>query len=134
MAANVQPVFALKPETKTAIITLATTDKSGATPANMVELLTGAADGTKITWIKFKMSNTTTAGTFLIWITDSAGTNPVLFSEITFAAVTSSNTAATQSGVDYYSDLQLKGGQKIYVGATVVTNPIHVTASIGDFS
>lgn len=134
MAANVQPVFALKPETKTAIITGTTTDKSGATAANMVDLVSGATDGTKVTWIKAKHSGNSGAGQILIWITNTAGANPRLYAEISTSAVTSSATVATNENTLFTPDLQLKSGQKIQVGATVVSSNIHITASIGDFS
>lgn len=135
MAANTQPVFALKPETKqNCIITATTTDKSGATTANIKDLLTASTDGTKVTWIKFKHVGNSTAGIFLVWITDTAGANPTLFYEQTYSAITSSNTVTTAEGTIVLNDLQLKSGQKIQVGATVVTSNIHVTASIGDFS
>jgi hypothetical protein len=135
MAANTSPVFALKPETKVnCIITATTTDKSGATTANIKDLLTAATDGTKVTWIKFKHIGNSTAGIFLIWITDTAGANPTLFYEQSYTAITSAATTPTAEGTITFNDLQLKSGQKIQVGATVVSSDIHVTASIGDFS
>lgn len=135
MAANTSPIFALKPETKVNVkITATTTDKSGATATNIKDLVTGATDGTKVTWIKYKHEGNSSAGTFLVWITDTAGSNSTLFAEQTFSAITSSTTVASAEGIFYFSDLQLKSGQKIQVGATVVTSNIHVTASIGDFS
>lgn len=135
MAANTNPIFALKPETKVNVkITATTTDKSGATTTNIKDLVTGSTDGTKVTWIKFKHEGTSTAGIFLIWITDTSGANPTLFYEQTYTSITSSTTVTTAEGTLIFNDLQLKSGQKIQVGATVVTTNIHVTASIGDFS
>ncbi len=133
MAANIAPIFALTPETKTARITGTTTDKTGATTANMVDLVTGATDGTKVTWIKFKHVGTSTAGLYLIWITDTAGANPRLYAELAIAAITSSATVATNENTLLSPDLQLKSGQKIQVGATTATTNIDVTASIGNF-
>lgn len=135
MAANFQPVFALKPETKVnCIITATTTDKSGATTTNIKDLLTAATDGTKVTWIKFKHAGNSTAGIFLIWITDTSGANPTFFYEQSYTTITSGTTTSTAEGTIIFNDLQLKSGQKIQVAATVVTSNIHVTASIGDFS
>ena len=135
MAANTSPVFALVPETKVnCIITAATTDKSGATTTNIKDLLTAATDGTKVTWIKFKHVGTSTAGIFLIWITDTAGNHSTLFYEQTYTAITSSTTVTTAEGTIVFNDLQLKSGQKIKVAATTANTNIHVTASIGDFS
>lgn len=134
MAANTSPVFALKPETRLASITTATTDKSGATTTNLVDLVTGATDGTKVTQIKYKHVGNSSAGIFMVFITDTAGSNHRIYAESTYTAITSSTTVATAEGVLYFRDLQLKSGQKIVVGATVVTTNIHVSASIGDFS
>lgn len=133
MAANKEPIFALVPEVKRAVITATTTDKSGATPANLVELVTGAIDGTKVTWIKFKHVGNSTAGLYLVFITDTSGANPRLYAELAIAAVTSSATVATNENTLFTPDLQLKAGQKILVGATTATSNIHVTASVGDF-
>jgi hypothetical protein len=135
MAANTSPIFSLKPETKANVkVTATTTDKSGATTTNIKDLVTGSTDGTKVTWIKFKHEGNSTAGIFLIWITDTAGANPTLFYEQTYTTISSSTTVTTAEGTITFNDLQLKSGQKIQVGATVVTSTIHVTASIGDFS
>ena len=77
MAANISPIFTLIPEIKTALITGTTTDKSGATTTNMVELVVGSTNGTKVTWIKFKHVANSALGQYLVWITDPAGANEV---------------------------------------------------------
>jgi hypothetical protein len=133
MPANTTPIFALSPETKLATITATTTDKSGATTTNIIDLLTATTNGTKVTQIKFKSTGNSGAGLGLVWVTDTAGANPRLLAEGAIAAVTSSTTVATAEVILFFRDLQLKSGQKIQVGATVVTTDIHVTASIGDF-
>lgn len=133
MAANTKPIFALSPETRLAAITGTTTDKSGATTANIVDLVTASTDGTKVTQIKYKHVGNSTAGIFLVWVTDTAGANPRLLSESTYAAITSSATVATAEGTLIFNDLQLKSGQKIQIGATTATTNIHVTAQIGNF-
>jgi hypothetical protein len=133
MAANTTPIFALTPQLDLARITTATTDKTGATTTNLQTLVIAATDGTKVTQIGFKFVGTSTAGTFLIFISDTDGTTLRLFDEILITAVTSSNTALSARQVNFYSDLQLKSGQKILVGATTVNTPIDVFAQIGDF-
>jgi hypothetical protein len=134
MAQNTNPVFALKPETKIAKITAATTDKSGATATNIKDLVTAATDGTKVTQIKFKHEGSSTAGNVLVWVTDTAGANPTLLAEQGYTAITTTTSTVTAEVTLIFNDLQLKAGQKIQVAATVVTSNIHVTASIGDFS
>ncbi len=133
MAANIAPIFALVPEVVRARITGTTTDKTGSTTANMVDLVTGATDGTKVTWIKFKHVGNSTSGLYLIWITDTSGANPRLYAELAIAAVTSATNVATNENTIFTPDLQLKAGQKIQVGATSAASNIDVTASIGNF-
>jgi hypothetical protein len=133
MAANFKPVFALTPETRLATITATTTDKSGATTTNIVDLVTASTDGTKVTQIKYKHVGNSSAGILLVWVTDTSGANPRLLAESTYSAITSSTTVATAEGTLTFNDLQLKSGQKIQVGATVTTTNIHVTAQIGNF-
>lgn len=133
MAANTNPLFALVPQVPIQTITATTTDKSGATNTNIKTLYTAATNGTKITQIGFKCLGNSTAGIFLIWITDTSGLNPILFDEILVAAVTSSTTVATYKAVNTYPDLELKSGQQIWVGATVVPTNIYAFAQIGDY-
>ena len=133
MAQNTSPVFALIPNTTRAVITTATTDKSGATTTNLVELVAAAADGTKVTRIVYKHVGTSTAGIFMVFITDTSGANLRLFDEQLYSAVTSSNTVATAGGTLIYPDLQLRSGQKIFVGSTTANTNIHAFASTGDF-
>ena len=133
MAANTQPLFALTPQIPTVTITGTTTDKSGATTANIKTLYTAATNGTKVSQIGYKCLGNSTAGILLIWITDTSGLNPILFDEILIGSVTSSTTVATARIVNSYSDLELKAGQQVWVGATVVTTSIYGFAQIGDF-
>jgi hypothetical protein len=134
MAANTQPIFALVPETKIVTVTAATTDRTGATTTNLVELLTAGTDGTKITQIGAKVAGTNASVLVLIFITDTAGANPKLFDEFLLNPITPSTTLASARLVIPYSDLQLKSGQKIFVGTTVaITDGVNVFAIKGDY-
>lgn len=132
--ANTSPIFALVPETSIVTVTAATTDRTGATTTNLAELLTAATDGTKITQIGAKVTGTNTACLVLIFITDTAGTNPKLYDEIGLEAITASTTTTSQRQVTAYSDLQLKSGQKVLVGITVAqTDGVNIFAIKGDY-
>ncbi len=134
MAANTSPIFALVPETKIVTITAATTDRTGATTTNLVELLTATTDGTKITQIGAKVAGSNGATSVLIFITNTSGTSPKLFDEIALPAITASTTTTSQRQVTAYSDLQLKSGQKVLVGITVaVTDGVNIFAIKGDY-
>jgi hypothetical protein len=132
--ANTSPIFALVPETKIVTVTAATTDRTGATPANLAELLVAGTDGTKITQIGAKVAGTNTACLVLIFITDTAGANPKLFDEFLLAPITASTTLASSRLVIPYSDLQLKSGQKVLVGTTVAqSDGVNIFAIKGDY-
>jgi hypothetical protein len=134
MAANTSPIFALVPETKIVTVTDATTDRTGATTTNLVELLTAATDGTKITQIGAKVAGNNGATSVLIFITNTSGTSPKLFDEIALNPITASTTQASFRNVTTYSDLQLKSGQKVLVGITVaVTDGVNIFAIKGDY-
>jgi len=132
--ANTSPIFALTPETSIVTVTAATTDRTGATTANLSDLLTAATDGTKITQIGAKAAGDNTACLVLIFITDTAGANPKLYDEIAMEAVTAGTTTTSQRQVTAYSDLQLKAGQKVQVGITVAqTDGVNIFAIKGDY-
>jgi hypothetical protein len=134
MAANTQPIFALVPETKIVTVTAATTDRTGATTTNLVELLTAGTNGTKITQIGAKVAGTNASVLVLIFITDTAGANPKLFDEFSLNPITASTTLASARVVIPYSDLQLKSGQKIFVGTTVaIADGVNIFAIKGDY-
>jgi hypothetical protein len=132
--ANTNPIFALTPDVPIVTVTAATTDRTGATTTNLVNLLTATSSGTKITQIGAKVAGNNVATLVLIFITDTAGANPKLFDEIALPAVTASNQATSQRQVNVYSDLQLKAGQIIKVGATVISGGnINIFAVKGDY-
>jgi hypothetical protein len=134
MSANITPIFPLNPLFSVVAISAATTDKTGATTANLVDLVTAVADGTKVGQIGYKCQGNSVASTLLIFITDTAGINPKLFDEIMIGAVTSSTTTPTDRAVNIYDDLQLRSGQKIKVGATVISGvSVNAFASVGDY-
>jgi hypothetical protein len=132
--ANTSPIFALTPETAIVTVTAATTDRTGATTANLSDLLTASTDGTKITQIGAKAAGTNTATAVLIFITDTAGTNPKLYDEIVMQPITAGTTTTSERQVTAYSDLQLKAGQKVQVGITVAqTDGVNIFAIKGDY-
>jgi hypothetical protein len=132
--ANTNPIFALTPDVPIVTVTAATTDRTGATTTNLVNLLTATSSGTKITQIGAKVAGNNVATLVLIFITDTAGANPKLFDEIPMAATTAGNTTTSQRQVNVYSDLQLKAGQVVKVGATVISGGnINIFAVKGDY-
>ena len=128
MALTFTPPFPQTMQLAQVVITAVTTDKTGATTANIKTLFTATTDGTKVTQIGYKFQGTSVAGLFFIWITETDGTTIHLFDEITIAAATSSTTVATSRVANSYSDLQLKSGQVIKVGFTTISGAINCDA------
>lgn len=132
--ANTKPIFPLTPETAMVTVSAATTDRTGATTANLVDLLTAGTNGTKITQIGAKVAGDNVGTLVLIFITDTSGANPKLFDEIKLESITASTTQPSFRDVTAYSDLQLKSGQKVLIGITVaVTDGVNVFAIKGDY-
>lgn len=130
---NTSPIFAITPNLAYQTISGTTTDKTGGTTTNLKTLVTAGANGTKVTQIGFKVEGTSTAGLLLIFVTDTSGSNPKLFDEISIAAVTSNTTTATNRVFTAYNDLQLASGQRILVGATTLSANVIAFAQVGDF-
>lgn len=134
MPANTSPIFALVPELSSATLTLATTDRTGATMANTVVLLTAGASGAKITQFIAKAAGSNPSTIVLIFVSDPSGANFKLFDEIGVAAVNATALVSAQRAVNTYTDLQLKAGQVVRVGITIaVTDGINVFAVKGDY-
>lgn len=132
--ANVKPIFPLTPETAIVTVSAATTDRTGATTANLVELLEATTSGTKVTQIGAKVAGTNIGTLVLIFITDTNGLNPKLFDEIQLSPVTADTLTTSQRASTTYSDLQLKAGQKVLVGLTVaITDGVNIFAVKGDY-
>jgi hypothetical protein len=134
MPANTSPIFALVPELSSATVTLATTDRTGATMGNTAILLTAGANGAKITQFIAKAAGSNPSTIILIFVSDSTGANFKLFDELGVAAVNATALVTAQRAVNTYTDLQLKAGQVVRVGTTIaVTDGINVFAAKGDY-
>jgi len=133
MAANTTPIFALTPKMAVGRITGTTTDRSGTTTTNLITLVSATTDGTKVTQIGYKSTGVSALGNFLIFISDTDGTTLRAFDEILISSITPSTSVLAARQVNFYSDLQLKSGQKILVGVTALTAFMDAFAQIGDF-
>ena len=127
IAQNINPVFGLVPHFYygSGPVTAVTTDKTGATATNLITLFTCAdANGVKVTEIGYHFQGNSAAGLFLIFISNTSGTSPLLYYEIPISAITSSTTVAAASGFLTFSDLQLANGQKVLVGITTISGSV----------
>jgi hypothetical protein len=127
MPANTTPIFPLSPIYRHAVVTALTTDRTGATTTNLQTLITGAANGTKITQLGVKFQGTCVAGSILIFVTDTSGANLELFDEIQVTAVTANDTTPSFRSVNLYNDFQIASGQLVRVGMTTISSTIAAT-------
>jgi hypothetical protein len=139
MAQNTSPVFVLIPLTPTATIAAANTARDGS--GSLVTLFTCGANGGRIESIKFTSAQATAAASSAmvgrVFVSDAAGANPRLHTEIAIATATASTTViGATSTITFPGGLPLKTGQIVYVTQSVYAgaqDQMHVTAQAGDY-
>jgi len=130
-----QPVFAQTPATEIATLTSPTaiTSRANITGTTGLVKLTDLPSGSnpkRVDSILVKAKGTSLAGIISVWVYD--GTTSFLFDEIDLTAVTPSTTLDSVSAVKYYTGVNLKATQQMYISSTVVQD-VNVFASTGNF-
>lgn len=120
-----------------AVLSAATTDKTGATTTNIVDILTGVAAGTEITEVNIKADGDPADSTVLIFIHN--GTDYRLYDEIDLGDPDAGSTTVAAYGPTfrYYTGLYLPTASfKIAAAITVVPTAgnVNVWASGGDLT
>jgi hypothetical protein len=119
-----------------AVLSAATTDKTGATVTNIVDILTGVAAGTEITELAVKADGDPADCVILIFIHN--GTNYVLYTEIDIGnPAAGSTTVPAYEETRYYTGLFLPSASfKVAAAITVVptAGSVAVWASGGDIT
>lgn len=139
MPANTSPIFMLTPRAVTATIAAANTARDGS--GTLVDVMTAGSNGSRVDFITFTSAQATaaanTARVQRVYLTDTAGANPRLISEVALAAVTASNTAiGATATITFTNGLVIASGQKIQVSQSVyagVQDPTHVLVRGGDY-
>jgi hypothetical protein len=111
MTANTAPIFPLTPKIGIGTISVANTNRDGT--GTLVDILTGATDGTRVSRITIKASGTTTAGVVMLFIYNGSITR--LWREI---AVTAATPSTTVTAFEY--TLTLSGEDAIILPSTYV--------------
>lgn len=109
MAANTSPIFVLRPRVASANVNAANTNRDGT--GTLVDLVTGATDGTRVERLVFEAAVTTTAG--IIRIFHYNGSASRLWKEILVSAITPSASVAAFRWVEERGD-----GQPLFVLAS----------------
>lgn len=139
MAANTTPIFGLTPNTPTASIAAANTASDGS--GTLVTLFTAGANGSRLDTITFTNAQATAAASSAmvcrVFVTDTAGANPRLISEIAQPAATRTTAAVGAAvSISYGNGLLLASGQivkviqSVYAGAQDLQ---HVVARGADY-
>lgn len=119
-----------------AVLSAATTDKTGATTTNIVDILTGVAAGTEVTEITVKADGDPADCVILIFLHN--GTSYVLYEEFDIGnPAAGSTTVAAYQETRFYSGLFLPSASwKIAAAITVIpaAGSVNVWASGGDLT
>lgn len=119
-----------------AVLSAATTDKTGTTTTNIVDILTGAAAGTEVTELQVKADGDPADCIILIFLHN--GTSYVLYTEIDIGnPAAGSTTVAAYEELRYYSGLFLPSASwKLAAAITAVptAGSVAVWASGGDLT
>lgn len=139
MPANTTPIFTLTPEATTCNIAAANTARDGS--GTLIDLFTAGANGSRLDFITFTSAQATAAASAArvqrVFLTDTAGLNPRLISEVVLSAVTASNTAiGATATITFTNGLILNSGQIVKVTQSVygsAADGTHAFARGGDF-
>lgn len=128
------PAFATTVKAKTANVTAATTDYTGATTTNIVNMLTAGASGAKVFEIVVTVPVTSVAAYVQIWVDDAAaGTNRLVDILGPVTAITVSATVAPFRISKVYENFVVTGASIVKAGVSAINNPTVVTAFYADF-
>lgn len=134
MTANLNPIFTLTPKIGVALITTANTTRDGT--GTMGTVITGGANGTRISRITIQSLGTNTDGVIRLYIGDDAGTPVIsLWKEILAPATTGSVTV-----LEFSSSISLTGESALVLpsgytlrASTHIAEPYNVIAEGGDY-
>lgn len=120
-----------------AVLSAATTDKTGATTTNIVDILTGVAAGTEVTEVVVKADGDPADCVVLIFVHN--GTDYRLYDEIDVGNPAAGSATVAAYGPDsrFYTGLFLPGtGWKVAAAVTAVPTAgnVNVWASGGDLT
>lgn len=139
MAANTQPIFALVPNCPVVALAAANTARDGS--GTLVTLFTAGTNGSRVESITFTSAQATAAASSAmvgkVFLTDTAGANPRLISEIAIPTATPSTTVIGSTvNINYGNGLIINSGQIIKVCQSIyasAADQMHVNARGGDY-
>ena len=133
MAANTAPIFPKEGQSVGVLINSANTSADGS--GTLFDLITATVDGTRVDGVIFTSSQTTAGASVAkvcrMFLTDTAGANPLPVGEIALPATTRSNTAIGARVVFFFEKaIILKSGQKIKVCQSLRATSADDTAAV----
>ena len=135
MPANIYAIFTNVPNCQGTLISAANTARDGS--GTLVTLFTAGANGSLLSKITFTSSQLAAAASALkvmrIFVTDTAGANPILRGEVLLPLVTASTTVIGASATFTFTDgLVLKSGQLVRVSQSIYAGVQDQTAAIAE--
>jgi len=139
MSANTSPIFTITPVIGRARLTGANTTRDASSTTNLVSLITGGTNGTRVDSITFRSAQATAAASSAmvgrVFLYD--GTNYRLVSEVAIATATASNTAVGAAQmISFSGGLVLPVNYQLFVGISVYAggqDQFDVIALAGNF-
>jgi hypothetical protein len=139
MAKTYTPIMVQDPFLAQCTVAAANTARDGS--GVLVDLFTAGADGARISRVEWVSAQAAVAANSAmvgrVFITDTAGLNPKLKSEVAITAVTASNIAIGAAfTIKFDEPMPLRAGQKIQVAQSIyagVQDQMHVNAFVGNF-
>jgi len=127
MAANTTPIFALTPTLNLAQVTTANPNRDGT--GTIVDVVTGATEGTRVDKVYIRATGTTTTGMIRFFLYDGANTR--LWKEVQVSAVTPSATVEAWNS-SFATDLIVPTGNKLRA-STEKSETFNIIAVGGSF-
>lgn len=120
MAANTRQRFVDTPGIAVVLTTTAITTRTVSGAAGLTALVTGTADGTRVTSLQIQAQGDTVAGMIWLWLYNSTGIiDATIFGEANVSAVTASTTTPAWSHSIKFDNLILPNNYQLLVSSTV---------------
>lgn len=116
----------------TAAETVPFSDNTVAAPGNTVKLVDGSVEGVKVPYITVQATDTQGDFVLSIWWQDSSDALHCIMTVAIAGATASTTVAPTMDKIDL-EDIVLVDGEALWVGSTVVTNPINISCPYASY-
>ena len=122
------PAFAVTPRAGRAVLSAATTDWTGATTANIVDILTGVAAGTKIEEVVVQADGNPADSIVILFLHNGTDYRPFDYFDLSDPAASSTTVAGYRVNKEYDNLVLPSGSWKLAAAITVIPTSGNVIA------